>query len=129
MAGKKRRICIVTGSRAEYGLLKWLMKEIRSADSLELQVIATASHLSPEFGLTFRDIEADGFAISEKVEMLSLRDETAADNGDPRPHARTCLATFSKAKAISSMSCSSQSGETSTWIERSRSSSVRGQSG
>jgi UDP-N-acetylglucosamine 2-epimerase (non-hydrolysing)/GDP/UDP-N,N'-diacetylbacillosamine 2-epimerase (hydrolysing) len=69
-----RRICIVTGTRAEYGLLYWLMREIQGDPDLELQVIATGMHLSPEFGLTYRDIEDDGFEIDEKVEMLTSSD-------------------------------------------------------
>jgi len=71
---KKRKICIVTGSRAEYGLLFWLMKEIQNDPALQLQIIATGMHLSPEFGLTYRQIEEDGFAIDEKVEMLLSSD-------------------------------------------------------
>ncbi|MFA7238482.1 MAG: UDP-N-acetylglucosamine 2-epimerase [Sulfuricellaceae bacterium] len=71
-----RKICIVTGSRAEYGLLYWLMKEIQADPELQLQIIATGMHLSPEFGLTYQAIEADGFAIDAKVEML-LSSDTA----------------------------------------------------
>lgn len=67
---KKRKICIVTGSRAEYGLLFWLMKEIQNDPELQLQIIATGMHLSPEFGLTYKQIEEDGFSIDERVEML-----------------------------------------------------------
>ena len=70
----KRKICIVTGTRAEYGLLYWLMKEIQTDDALELQIIATGAHLSPEFGLTYKTIEKDGFFIDEKVEMLLSSD-------------------------------------------------------
>lgn len=69
-----RKICIVTGSRAEYGLLYWLMKEVRVDVDLQLQVIVTGAHLSPEFGLTFQQIEADGFTIDAKVEMLLSSD-------------------------------------------------------
>ncbi len=65
---------MVTGSRAEYGLLYWLMREILDDPDLELQTIATGMHLSPEFGLTYRAIEADGFAIDAKVEMLLSSD-------------------------------------------------------
>ncbi len=50
---KKRKICIITGSRAEYGLLYWLMKEVQNSSRLELQIIATGMHLSSEFGLTY----------------------------------------------------------------------------
>lgn len=69
-----RKICVVTGTRAEYGLLYWLMKEIQADDALELQIIATGAHLSPEFGLTYKTIENDGFVIDEKVEMLLSSD-------------------------------------------------------
>lgn len=71
---KKRNICVVTGSRADYGLLHWLMKEIRADGDLGLQLVATGMHLAPEFGLTYRAIEADGFAIDAKVEMLLSSD-------------------------------------------------------
>lgn len=70
----KRKICVLTGTRAEYGLLRWLMTDIQNDAVLELQVIATGAHLSPEFGLTYRDIEADGFRIDRKVEMLLSSD-------------------------------------------------------
>ncbi|MFJ8257657.1 UDP-N-acetylglucosamine 2-epimerase [Peribacillus asahii] len=72
----KCKICVVTGTRAEYGLLYWLMKEIQADDDLELQLVVTGMHLSPEFGLTYKQIEADGFVIDEKVEML-LSSDTA----------------------------------------------------
>jgi len=74
MSYKPRTICIVTGSRAEYGLLYCLMKEIYDDTSLELQIIATCMHLSPEFGLTYKLIENDGFHINKKVEMLLSSD-------------------------------------------------------
>lgn len=70
----KRRVCVVTGSRAEYGLLYWLMKEIQSSPVLELQVVATGMHLSPEFGLTVRNIEEDGFRLDDRVDMLLSSD-------------------------------------------------------
>jgi len=69
----KRKICVVTGTRAEYGLLFWLMKEIESDKDLELQVIVTGMHLSPEFGLTYKEIEKD-FKIDKKIEMLLSSD-------------------------------------------------------
>ncbi|MCS4174466.1 UDP-N-acetylglucosamine 2-epimerase [Salinibacter ruber] len=69
-----RRVCIVTGTRAEYGLLYWLMREVQEDSDLELQIVATGMHLSPEFGLTYQEIEEDGFEISEKVEMLTSSD-------------------------------------------------------
>ena len=70
----QRKICIVTGSRAEYGLLYWLIKEIAYDPDLQLQIIATGMHLSPEFGLTYQQIEADGFSIDAKLEMLLSAD-------------------------------------------------------
>ena len=70
---KKRKICVVTGTRAEYGLLYWLMKEIQADDALELQIIATGAHLSPEFGLTYRTMENDEFHIDEKNISLQFR--------------------------------------------------------
>ena len=67
---KQRKVCVVTGTRAEYGLLRWVMEEIRKSTSLELQVIANRMHLSPEFGLAYREIEADSFRIDRKVRMV-----------------------------------------------------------
>ena len=66
---RKRKICVVTGSRAEYGLLYWIMREIEQADELELQLVVTGMHLSNEFGLTLDEIEKDGFHVDHKVEM------------------------------------------------------------
>jgi len=74
MQRAKRKICVVTGSRAEYGLLYWLMKEIQDDSALELQIIVTGMHLSPEFGLTWKQVERDGFIIHRKVEMLLSSD-------------------------------------------------------
>ena len=72
----RRKICIITGSRAEYGLLKPLLDEIKSDPDLSLQLIVTGMHLSPEFGLTFSEIEKDGFRIDNKIEIL-LSSDTA----------------------------------------------------
>jgi len=71
-----RKICIITGSRAEYGLLRWLMKGIKDDPELDLLIIATGMHLSPEFGLTYKVIENDGFIINRKVEMLISSDSS-----------------------------------------------------
>jgi GDP/UDP-N,N'-diacetylbacillosamine 2-epimerase (hydrolysing) len=68
------KICVITGARAEYGLLRWVMQGIKEDPELTLQVIATGMHLSPEFGLTFCEIEKDGFQIDRKVEMLTSSD-------------------------------------------------------
>ncbi len=68
------KICVVTGSRAEYGLLKPLLHALESDAKFELQIIATAMHLSPTFGSTYREIESDGFSIDAKVDMLLASD-------------------------------------------------------
>jgi len=75
---KKRKICVVTGTRAEYGLLRWLMDGINKSTKLELQIIVTGMHLSPEFGLTYKEIQNDGFKINRKVEMLLSSDTPLA---------------------------------------------------
>lgn len=69
----KRKICVVTGTRAEYGLLTPLMVEIKNDVDLELQIIVTGMHLSPEFGLTYKEIEKE-FTINKKIEMLLSSD-------------------------------------------------------
>jgi GDP/UDP-N,N'-diacetylbacillosamine 2-epimerase (hydrolysing) len=69
-----RKICVITGTRADYGLLRWVMQDIKNDVDLNLQIIATGMHLSPEFGLTFKAIEDDGFEIDRKVEMLTSSD-------------------------------------------------------
>lgn len=70
----KRIICVVTGTRAEYGLLSPLLHKMKNDDDLVLQLIVTGMHLSPEFGLTYREIATDGFQIDAKVEMLMSSD-------------------------------------------------------
>lgn len=74
---KMRKVCVVTGSRAEYGLLHWLMREILADPSLELQVAVTGMHLSPEFGLTVKDIERDDMPIVARVETQLSSDSRA----------------------------------------------------
>lgn len=69
-----RKICVITGTRAEYGLLRWVMQGIKDDPELRLQTIVTGMHLSPEFGLTYQVIEEDGFQIDRKVEMLTSSD-------------------------------------------------------
>jgi GDP/UDP-N,N'-diacetylbacillosamine 2-epimerase (hydrolysing) len=71
-----KKICVVTGTRAEYGLLYWLIKGIHEDLKLELQLLVTGMHLSPEFGLTWQQIENDGFPITKKIEIL-LSSDTA----------------------------------------------------
>lgn len=70
----KKNICIVTGTRAEYGLLCPLIKKINEDDKLNLQLVVTGMHLSPEFGLTYKQVEEDGYKIDEKVEILLSSD-------------------------------------------------------
>lgn len=70
----RRRVAVFTGTRAEYGLLYWLMKGIANSQILDLQVIVSGTHLSPEFGETWKQIDEDGFVIDAKVEMLLSSD-------------------------------------------------------
>jgi UDP-N-acetylglucosamine 2-epimerase (non-hydrolysing)/GDP/UDP-N,N'-diacetylbacillosamine 2-epimerase (hydrolysing) len=77
MSTRLQRVCVVTGSRSEYGLLYWVLRDLQAAADVELQLVVTGMHLAPEFGLTVREIEADGFAISRRVEML-LSSDTAS---------------------------------------------------
>ena len=69
-----RKICVITGSRAEYGLLRWVMQGIKDDSALELQIIATGMHLSPTFGNTYQEIEGHGFEINRKVQTLTGSD-------------------------------------------------------
>lgn len=71
-----RKVCVVTGNRAEYGLLQWLMRAIAADARLELRTVVTGAHLVPQFGLTRAEIDADGFAIDAEVPM-----QVAGDDG------------------------------------------------
>jgi GDP/UDP-N,N'-diacetylbacillosamine 2-epimerase (hydrolysing) len=62
-----RKICVITGTRAEYGLLRWVMQGIKDDAELTLQIIATGMHLSPEFGLTYREIEKTVSRLTAKL--------------------------------------------------------------
>lgn len=64
------KVCVLTATRAEYGLLRWLMQDMKDEPGFVLQVVVTGAHLSPRFGETWKQIEADGFAIDAKLEML-----------------------------------------------------------
>ena len=66
----KRTICVATATRADYGPLRWLMHGIRESPALTLQCLVTGAHLSAQHGLTYKDIERDGFFIDARVEML-----------------------------------------------------------
>ncbi len=74
----KRKVCVVTGTRAEYGLLYPIMQKIKTSESLELQLVATTMHMSAEFGETYKLIEEDGFSIDEKIENLIASDTKSA---------------------------------------------------
>ena len=74
MAKKYENVCVITGTRAEYGLLKPLIEKINNDTYMNLQLVATGMHLSPEFGLTYQEIEQDGFVIAERNEMLLSSD-------------------------------------------------------
>ncbi len=69
-----RKVCVVTGSRAEYGLLRWVMDGIKKSNSLDLNLIVTGMHLAKEYGLTINDIKKDGFYIDKTVESLLISD-------------------------------------------------------
>ncbi len=72
------KICVATGTRAEYGLLRPLMNAIKNEPNWQLQILVTGAHLSPEFGLTYHEIEKDGFSIDKKVEMLLSADTASS---------------------------------------------------
>lgn len=65
-----KRVCVITGSRAEYGLLRWVMQGLKDSEQIRLQTVVTGMHLSPEFGSTWQAIVDDGFSIDWKVDML-----------------------------------------------------------
>jgi len=69
-----QRICVITGSRAEYGLLYWVLHDLRESAGVELQLVVTGMHLAPEFGGTVSEIVRDGFPIARRVEMLLSSD-------------------------------------------------------
>lgn len=73
-----QRICVVTGSRAEYGLLYWVLHDLLASEGVELQLIVTGMHLAREFGHTVDQIEQDGFSIARRVDMLLSGDTPGA---------------------------------------------------
>jgi len=66
----KKNVCVITAARSEYGVLRWIIDEIQHDDNLKLQLVVTGSHLSSDFGYTYKEIELDGYNIDWKVEML-----------------------------------------------------------
>src|SRR6218665_395300 len=77
----KKKICVVTSTRADYGLLYWLMKKIGESRLLELQLVVTGTHLSAAHGNTFKYIEADGFRIGKKIAILAGNDIAGIGGG------------------------------------------------
>lgn len=75
VSAKRRKVCVVTATRAEYGLLYWLLRNLRDDPQIELQLVATGAHLSPVHGRTVHNIESDGFAIAERLPIL-LQDDS-----------------------------------------------------
>ena len=73
-----KKICVITGTRAEYGVLYWTIKALKEEPKIKLQICVTGSHLSPEFGLTYHEIELDGFNIDYKIESLLSSDTGTA---------------------------------------------------
>ena len=70
----KRKICVFTGGRAEYGILLPLLKILQAQKNIDLTILVSGMHLSQEFGLTYKEIEKDGFECNEKVEMILSSD-------------------------------------------------------
>ncbi len=69
-----RKICVITGNRSDYGILRELLKNIQNSDDLILKLIVTGSHLSPSYGYTIREIEEDGLKIHKRIEILLSSD-------------------------------------------------------
>ena len=74
----KKTISILTATRAEYGLLKPIIKKLSLVEEFDVRVVVTGAHLSPEFGLTYKEIEEDGIIIDEKIEILLSADSPSA---------------------------------------------------
>lgn len=84
-----KKICFVTASRAEYGLLRWIMQEVRNSELFELQIVATGGHLLPEQGYTVDRIEEDGFRVNAKVDVgldISSTEAIASSMGRMAEH-------------------------------------------
>lgn len=74
----RKNIVVVSGSRADYGLLRWVIDGVKKSDYLNLKLIATGMHLSPEFGLTINSIKKDGYDIYKNVECLLSSDSSSS---------------------------------------------------
>ena len=77
MSGR-RKICVFTGARSEYGLLYWLLKDLEADPAVELQILVAGMHLAPEFGCTVTTIEEDGFTPAAKIDSLVSGDSPGA---------------------------------------------------
>ena len=77
MVKTKKNICVISGSRADYGLLRWLIDGLEKSDQFDMQLLVTGMHLSPEHGLTINEIKKDGYKIFKNVEMLLSSDSPA----------------------------------------------------
>ena len=72
----KARVCVITAARSDYGLLRWTMSSLKDDPAFDFKLIVTGSHLSPEYGFTYREIEKDGFKPDFKIEMLLSSDSS-----------------------------------------------------
>ncbi len=78
MARSARRVCVVTGSRAEYGQLSWLLREMQDDPAFDVQLVVTGAHLAPQVGMTRDEILGDGMAIKAEVDLLIAGDSARA---------------------------------------------------
>ena len=83
MSDGARKICFVTGSRADFGLLVWPMRAIRATPGLTLQLVATGMHFAPEFGYTFNAIRDEEFEVDARVETLLSSVSTRSSTSNP----------------------------------------------
>lgn len=74
----KKKICVLTSTRADYGLLKTIIRKLNRVEEFDIKLVVTGAHLSPEFGLTFREIEKDGLVIDKKIEILLSSDTSSS---------------------------------------------------
>ena len=80
-----RKVCVVTGSRGDYGLLRWLIQGINKRPSMVLSVVATGMYLSPEFELTWKEIEEDGLVVDARI-VMSVGSEGPSGVANPVDH-------------------------------------------
>lgn len=74
----KKRICVLTSTRADYGLLKPIIAKLNNVEKFDVRIVATGAHLSPEFGLTYQEIERDNFVVDKKIDMLLSADSPSS---------------------------------------------------